>query len=102
MLAGQLITGGVLSITVTVCVAVVKLPAPSVAFHVTVVFPTGKVLPDGVRVMVTGPQLSVAVAIPSVALLTTVSQVVAPGPVYAVTVEGTNVNVGGVVSLTVN
>ena len=31
MLAGQLITGGVLSITVTVCVAVPVLPCASVA-----------------------------------------------------------------------
>jgi hypothetical protein len=32
--------GGTVSVTVTFCVAVVKLPAASVAFHVTTVVPT--------------------------------------------------------------
>src|SRR5436305_527281 len=45
MLAGQLMTGGVLSITVTVCVAVAVLPAPSVAVQMMVVVPTGNVMP---------------------------------------------------------
>src|SRR5205807_52304 len=95
--------GGVVSLTVTVCVAVAVLPAASVAVQVTVVSPTANVLPDGLRVTVTPPaQLSLAVAVPSLALLTTVSQEVAPGPVLAVTAPGTDVNVGGVVSLTVN
>ena len=58
MLAGQLITGGVLSTTVTVCVAVAVLPAQSVAVQVTVVVPTGKVLPEGLRDTVTPAQLS--------------------------------------------
>ena len=43
-------------------------------------------------------QLSATVAVPSVALSTTVPQLVAPGPVEAVTFGGTNVNTGGVVS----
>src|SRR5437763_6382583 len=98
MLAGQLMTGGVLSITVTVCVAVAVLPAPSVAVQMMVVVPTGNVLPEGLRVTLT-EQLSLAVAVPG---STTVSHVVAPEPVYAVTLAGTDVNVGGVVSLTVN
>ena len=67
--------------TVTVCVAVAVLPAASVAVQVTVVSPTANVLPDGLRVTVTPAQLSLAVAVPSVALLTTVSQEVAPAPV---------------------
>src|SRR5215831_11015919 len=97
ILAGQLMTGGVLSITVTVCVAVVELPEPSVAVQVMVVVPTGKVFPDGERLTDT-EQLSLAVAVPG---STTVSQVVAPGPVYAVTFAG-GVMVGGVLSTTVN
>ncbi len=70
--------GGVLSITVTVWVAVELLPAASVAVQVTVVVPTENVLPDGLRLMDGVPQLSVAVAVPG---LTCVSQLVAPGPV---------------------
>ena len=42
MLAGQVIVGGVVSLTVTVCVHVDTLPDASVAVHVTVVLPTGK------------------------------------------------------------
>src|SRR5689334_13826245 len=98
MFAGQLTTGGVLSMTVTVWVAVVVLFAPSVAVQVIVVVPTGKVFPDGLRVMVTDPQLSLPVAVPG---STTVSHVVAPAPVYAVTGPG-GVMLGGVVSTTVN
>ena len=96
---GQLIVGGVLSTTVTICVAVELLPATSVAVQVIVVLPTGNVLPDGLRVIVTAEQLSVAVAMPG---STVVSQVVAPEPVYAVTAAGTSVNVGPVESTTVN
>ena len=95
----SVIVGGVLSITVMACVAVDVLPAPSVAVQVMVVVPTGNVFPDGERVMVTVPQLSVAVAVPG---STTVSHVVAFGPVYAVIAGGTKVNVGGVVSTTVS
>jgi hypothetical protein len=62
---------------------------------VIVVLPTGNVLPDGLRVIVTAEQLSVAVAMPG---STVVSQVVAPEPVYAVTAAGTSVNVGPVES----
>ncbi len=73
-------TGGVLSTTVTACVAVAVLPAGSVAVQVTVVVPTGKVFPVGERVTVT-EQLSLAMGAPSAASLTTVPQLVAPGPV---------------------
>src|SRR6185369_11913517 len=93
---GGVTTGGVLSITVTVCVSSVKLPTRSVARYVTVVVPTGKTLPAGtpVRVTTTPAQLSLAVAVPSVALLTTVPHEVAPGPVETVTSFGA-VIVGG-------
>jgi len=56
------------------------------------------VFPEGLLVIVTGPQLSLPVAVPSVASLTTVSQDVAPGPVYAVTAAGA-VIVGGTAGL---
>jgi hypothetical protein len=98
--AGHEITGGVLSVTVTVWVAVAVLPCASVAVQVTVVVPTGKVFPDGLRETVTPGQLSLADAVPRVASLTTVSHVVAPGPVLAVTFGGA-VIVGFSVSLTV-
>ena len=60
--------------TVTVCVPVVTLPAASVAVYVIVVVPTGKTLPAGtpVRTIVTAPELSVAVAVPSSASVTTI------------------------------
>ena len=45
MLAGQLITGAVLSLTVTVNEQAAVLPAPSVAVAVTVVVPRANVLP---------------------------------------------------------
>ncbi len=61
MFAGQVITGGCTSFTVTVNVHVAVLPAASVAVAVTVVVPTGKVLPDaGTVVTVTPGQLSEA------------------------------------------
>jgi len=72
----------------------------SVAVQVIVVVPTGKVLPDGLRETVTPGQLSLADAVPRVALLTSASQVVLPGPVFAVTFDGA-VIVGFSVSLTV-
>jgi hypothetical protein len=57
------ITGGRLSITVTVKVQVELLPHASVAVEVTVVTPIGKAKPEaGLLIMVTAPaQLSVAV-----------------------------------------
>src|SRR5438270_9321401 len=93
-------TGGVLSVTVTVCVAIAVLPAQSVAVQVIVVVPTENVLPDGLRETVTPAQLSFADAVPIVALLTTVSQEVAPAPVLALTFAGA-VMVGRVLSVTV-
>ena len=63
MLAGQVIVGGVVSLTVTVCVQVDTLPDASVAVHVTVVLPTGK--HDGaLLVMLCTVQLSVTCGTP--------------------------------------
>ena len=67
-----------------------------------VVVPTGKTLPDGTPVRVTESepaQLSLALPVPSVALLTIVPHDVAPGPVLTVTFAGA-VTTGGVVSTT--
>src|ERR1700750_2121312 len=64
------------------------------------VVPTGKLLPEGtpVRVIVTDAEHpSLAVAVPSVASLTTVPQDDAPGPVLTVTFGGA-VIIGSVVS----
>ena len=102
MLAGQLITGAVLSTTVTVCAAVVVWLKASVAEYVIVVVPTGKLFPDGtpVRVVESAPwQLSFALAVPRVASLTTAPQDAAPEPVLTVTFAG-GVTVGAVVSTT--
>src|SRR2546423_14829473 len=64
------------------------------------VVPTGKLLPEGtpVRVTVTdAEQPSLAVALPSVALLTNAPQEVAPDPVLTLTFGGAVIN-GSVVS----
>src|SRR5205807_3558272 len=65
-LAGTVITGGVVStrFTVTVKPFCALLPCESVAVHVTLVGPSGKVLPDaGVQLGVSGPsRLSFALA----------------------------------------
>lgn len=98
MLAGHVICGGVLSTTVTTCVSSAKLPLLSVALYVIVVFPTGKTFPAGtpIRVTTTPGQLSLAVAVPSVAsrLATVTPHDVAPAPVNSVTSAGA-VIVGG-------
>jgi hypothetical protein len=57
MFEGQVITGGVLSVTVTVNVQ----EGPPAAVAVTVVVPTGKKDPDGCE-YVTGPHKPVVVA----------------------------------------
>ena len=63
MLAGQVITGFSVSLTVTVNVQLAVLPDASVAVLVTVVVPFGKVEPEGgLLTTVTPGQLSVAVA----------------------------------------
>src|SRR5439155_1038892 len=64
MLAGQVMTGSSLSLTVTVKLHVALFPWPSLALQVTVVGPRAKLLPlAGVQVTVAAPQLSVAVAV---------------------------------------
>ena len=64
-LAGQVITGGVASVTVTENEQVLLRPVPSIARHVTFVLPCGKLPPLAgplTRPTVTAPgQLSVAV-----------------------------------------
>src|SRR5919204_163361 len=69
-LAGQLITGNCVSFTVTVKLQLLLLPLASVAVLVTVVTPTGKLVPlAGLLDTVTPGQLSVAVTT-NVTLLT--------------------------------
>jgi hypothetical protein len=93
--AGTLTTGGVVSsmLTVTVKDAEPVFPCESVALHVTVVVPTGKVLPDaGLHVGVSGPStMSVAVASPYVTAFP-------PGLSVEVETFAGGVTVGGVVS----
>ena len=95
------ITGGVLSATVTTWVRIVVFPLGSTAVYVTVVAPTGKTFPAGtpVRVTVT-EQLSDATATPSVASAIVFPQIVAPGPVTVLIAAG-GVKRGGVLSRTV-
>jgi len=94
-------TGLVLSRTVTVCVPVVTFPVASVATKEIVVVPTGKRLPAGTPDLwiVTGEQLSKALAVPSAASGTTTLHVVAVDPVTELTAGGTD-RVGGVPSVT--
>jgi len=59
MLAGQTITGGSVSLTVTVKLQVLVLPAASVAVQVTGVVPVPKLEPvGGLQLAVTPGQLS--------------------------------------------
>src|SRR5947207_11196654 len=97
MLAGGVTSGGVWSTTVTFWLDVAVLPTASVAVQITSVVPTGKVLPEGLRVTVTTPQLSLAAGAVKV---TVVSQDVAPEPVFAVTSAGSAI-VGATLSITV-
>jgi len=61
ILAGQVITGGVASITVTVKVPIRVLPTPSVAVLVTIVVPSGNAEPEGgLDETVAGEQSSLA------------------------------------------
>src|SRR5215831_1775612 len=60
----RVITGGSMSLTVTVKLQVLELPAASVAIACTVVVPTGKLEPDRWSVLTVGTeQLSVAVTV---------------------------------------
>src|SRR5438034_486524 len=61
--AGQVIVGGWLSTTVTVCWQVFELPFMSTTVHVTVVLPTGN--DDGASLLVPAiPQLSEVTGVP--------------------------------------
>ena len=63
MLAGQVATGGSLSVTVTVKLQRAVWPCASLAVQLTVVVPTGKSEPEaGLQLMVAPGQLSLAVA----------------------------------------
>ena len=93
-LAGQVITGACVSLTLTVNWQVLTLPEASVAVTVTVVVPTGKKLPEaGELVIVTPGQLSVAVG---------VKETFAPHwpAVFGTTILAGQVTVGGCTSLT--
>ena len=64
MSCGQVATGACVSLTVTVKLQVAWLPAASVAVQVTVVWPTGKLLPLGGSQTMDAPgQLSVTLAV---------------------------------------
>jgi hypothetical protein len=92
---GVVITGAVVSLTVTNCVLVIELPAASVAVHVTTVLPIGKIPPAGALfVKVTVVQLSAAVGAVNVTVA------VHPDPAVAVIATGV-VNVGAVTSITI-
>ena len=95
MFAGQAITGGSLSLTVTVKLHVFVLPLVSVAVQVTVFMPLAKALPlAGVQLAVTPEQLSVAVAAKFTIRLHW------PGAVF-VTIFAGQVTTGASLSLTV-
>ena len=93
MFAGGVTTGAVVSVTVTVCVAVPVLPAPSVALQVTVVAPTAN-----------GPVISgVGVNDPSTSSLALAepSDTGVVGPLASTVTSAGGVTTGGVVSTTV-
>jgi len=96
MLAGQVIAGGVVSLTVTVNVHCVLLLKASVAAQVTVVTPLLKVVPEaGLQTTVAPAQLSEATGVANV-----ITAVHKPLSVDWVMGKG-QLSVGGVVSLTV-
>src|SRR5437588_10893456 len=82
--AGATSVGGVVSATVTFCVAVAVLPVESVAVYVIVLVPTGKKLPVGtpVRLTLTAPQPLLVVGVPKVASATAIPHAVAADPVF--------------------
>src|SRR5437899_8006732 len=94
-LAGQVICGGCVSLTVTVKVHRLVLPLGSVTWLVTLVVPTGKANPLAGTLTTSGaPQLSEAVTV-NVTLL-----VQAPGAAFTIRLAGQVIS-GGCVSLTV-
>jgi len=91
--AGQLMVGGVVSLTVTKELQELGFPESSVALQVTGVEPSGNVSPDVGQFVEAVPQRSKAVALKEAAAPT--------GPVHSTTVGAGQVMVGGVVSTTV-
>jgi hypothetical protein len=97
MLAGQLITGDSLSVTVTLKVHDTELPQLSVAVYVTDVVPAGKVSPELCELTITGElQLSLKEG----AVQVTVAPQV-PGALFTVMSAGHPVTVGAVASVIV-
>jgi hypothetical protein len=94
MLVGQEIAGFTPSFTTTNCSQVAALPAASVAVHTTTVVPTGYT--EGALLVIVGvPQLSVAVAVPSVTLIAVQPEFV------VVLISAGQVMTGGSLSITV-
>ena len=94
--AGAVIVGSMLSTTVTICVAVAVFPDPSVAVHVTVVVPRGKLA--GASFDAVALQLSAIVGVPRVTFANAAAQV--PASTFTVTAAGA-VIVGSMLSSTV-
>ena len=91
MSSGAVISGGVVSCTVTVWVAVAELSEESVAVHVTVVVPSGNDEGESLVTVGLGSWLSVAVARPMLSMVS--------DPVASAVMPTGAVMVGGVVSL---
>jgi hypothetical protein len=93
--AGQEILGGWVSLTITVCGQVMLFPELSVTVQITALVPTGKSV-GALLVMLTEPQLSATVGVPSVTFVTPHR----PGEATTVTSAGQEI-LGGWVSLTI-
>ena len=93
--SGTVITGGVVSTTVTVKLEVDSLPAESVAVTFTVVSPSAKVLSPGGVTTTTGAGSTISAAV------TTKFTTAPDGPVASATIGSGTVITGGVVSTTV-
>ena len=91
-----LITGGVISFTVTMNEHVAVLPAASVAVYVTVVGPLGNVLP-GALVVASVPPVQLSVKVGAVQFTTALQDAVA----FTVMFAGHPLITGGVISFTV-
>src|SRR5215831_19468863 len=101
MFAGTVITGAVVSLTVTVNDAEATLPALSDAVHVTVVVPSGKVDPDA-GVHVTGTTPSTSSSADAVYVTTAPAGLVASAVMFAGTVITGGIVSGCGVTVTVN
>src|SRR5438876_11121766 len=95
MFAGTLTTGGVVSTTVTVTLALPVLPCASVALQVTVVVAIGKVVPEaGLQLAVTAPRSEARRVGKELAAAP-------PGPAASLVMFAGTLTTGGVVSTTV-